>query len=159
MVASVRVYLGIGSNLGDRLAHLQTAVEAIARHPEVTDVVVSRVYETEPVGGPEQGAYLNAVVGADTTLTPHALLDLAHQAEQAAERVRVERWGPRTLDVDVLWYGGEVIDDPDLIVPHPRMEERGFVQVPLQDVAPELPVAAPARWTGVRSTELQLVVP
>ena len=129
----MRAFLGLGSNLGDRERYLR---DAIAGLPDV--VAVSKIYETEPVGGPEQGPYLNCVVELDTELTPHQLLDVAHRLEDEAGRVRVERWGPRTLDVDVLLVGDLVVDEPDLVVPHPRMWERDFVLRPLRDLAPEL---------------------
>ena len=102
-------------------------------------VAVSPLYETDPVGGPPgQGAYLNCVVELWTPRTPRELLAAAQAAEAAAGRVRVERWGPRTLDVDVLLVGDEKVDESDLVVPHPRMWSRGFVLVPLGDLAPEL---------------------
>ena len=130
----MRAFLALGSNLGDRRAFLRQALE---RLPDV--VAVSQVYETDPVGGPPgQGAYLNCVVELRTARTPRELLGAAQAAEAAAERIRTNRWGPRTLDVDVLLVGEEVVDDPDLVVPHPRMWERGFVLVPLADLAPEL---------------------
>jgi 2-amino-4-hydroxy-6-hydroxymethyldihydropteridine diphosphokinase len=129
----VRSFLGIGSNLGDREATLRHAVAAM---PDV--VAVSPVYETEPVGGPRQGAFLNAVVELETELSPRALLALCRTLEQAAHRVRLVRWGPRTLDVDVLLVGDLVVDEPDLVVPHPRLWERNFVLVPLADLAPDL---------------------
>jgi 2-amino-4-hydroxy-6-hydroxymethyldihydropteridine diphosphokinase len=130
----VRAFLALGSNLGDRRAHLAAAV---ARIPDI--VAVSQLYETDPVGGPPgQGAYLNCVVELRTTRAPRELLAEAQAAEAAARRVRVERWGPRTLDVDVLLVGEEKVDEPDLVIPHPRMWERGFVLVPLADLAPEL---------------------
>ena len=109
------------------------------------------MYETDPVGGPEQGPYLNAVVAIDTDLDPHDLLSLAQQLEHDAARVRAERWGPRTLDVDVLLYDDLMLDSPDLTIPHPRMWERGFVLAPLRDVASDL-VAPDATWEGVRVT-------
>jgi len=134
-----RAFLGLGSNLGDRTGTLRTAVAAL---PGV--VAVSPVYETEPVGGPEgQPAYLNLVVELSTDLTPRQLLDIGRQVEAAAGRVRAERFGPRTLDVDILLVGDEVVDEPDLTVPHPRMYERRFVLAPLADLAPEL---VPAGW-------------
>jgi 2-amino-4-hydroxy-6-hydroxymethyldihydropteridine diphosphokinase len=151
-----RAYLALGSNLGDRLAHLQTAVDGLARATGVRVDVVSRVYETAPVGGPPQDAYLNAVVGVDTDLDPYALLALAQQLERNALRERGERFGPRTLDVDVLLYDDLVLDDPQLVLPHPRMWERGFVLAPLRDVAPEL-VDAAATWKGVREAAVQLL--
>jgi len=135
-----RVFLGLGSNLGDRWAHLRRAVAAL---PDV--VAVSPVYETDPVGGPErQGAYLNLVVQLETDLSARALLELGQRLESEAGRVRAERWGPRTLDVDVLLVGDEHVDEPDLQVPHPRMWERAFVLVPLADLAPDVVPDAPA---------------
>jgi 2-amino-4-hydroxy-6-hydroxymethyldihydropteridine diphosphokinase len=102
-------------------------------------VATSAVYETEPVGGPGgQGPYLNLVVELDTDLDPHELLAVCRRLESAAERVRLERWGARTLDVDVLWIDGVELDEPDLVVPHPRMNERRFVLAPLSELAPEL---------------------
>lgn len=127
----MRAYLGLGSNVGDRRAHLRRAVAAV---PDV--VAVSPVYETQPVGGPtDQGPYLNLVVALDTDRSPRELLEVAHRLEDEAGRVRSERHGPRTLDVDVLLVGGLCVDEPDLVVPHPRMWERRFVLVPLADLA------------------------
>ena len=128
-----RAVLALGSNLGDRLAHLQAGLDLLAA--EVRVVAVSPVYETDPVGGPEQGAYLNAVVLVDGP-EPRALLALAHRVEAARDRVREVRWGPRTLDVDLVAAGGTVLDDPACTVPHPRAHERGFVLVPWSDVDP-----------------------
>jgi len=140
-----RAFLALGSNLGDRRALLRRGVAAL---PDV--VAVSPVYETDPGGGPEdQGAYLNLVVELDTDLSPRELLAAAHRAEVSAQRVRTERWGPRTLDVDVLLVGDELVDEPDLVVPHPRMWERAFVLVPLADLAPDLVSEMPSRQ-GVR---------
>lgn len=129
-----RAFLGLGSNLGDRTVRLREAVDAL------DDVVaVSPVYETAPVGGPEgQGPYLNLVVELNTAKDARGLLEVCRQLEAAADRIREERWGPRTLDVDVLWVEGAQVDDPDLQVPHPRMGERRFVLAPLRDLAPEL---------------------
>jgi len=127
----LRAYLGLGSNLGDRRAALRTAIAAL---PDV--VAVSPVYETEPVGGPAgQSPYLNLVVALETELTPRDLLQLAHRLEQAAGRVRAEPNGPRTLDVDVLLVGDLAVQEPDLVVPHPRMWQRRFVLAPLTDLA------------------------
>ncbi len=140
----VRAFLALGSNLGDRRAYLR---EAVGRLPDV--VGVSHLYETDPVGGPPgQGAFLNCVVELLTALSPRELLAAAQAAELAAERVRVERWGPRTLDVDVLLVGDEAVEEPDLVVPHPRMWERGFVLIPLADLAPELVVGHLSRDIG-----------
>jgi 2-amino-4-hydroxy-6-hydroxymethyldihydropteridine diphosphokinase len=120
--------------MGDRRGYLS---EAVQRLPDV--VATSHLYETDPVGGPPgQGAYLNCVVELLTARTARELLTAGQAAEVAARRVRAERWGPRTLDVDLLLVGDESINEPDLVVPHPRMWERGFVLVPLADLAPEL---------------------
>jgi 2-amino-4-hydroxy-6-hydroxymethyldihydropteridine diphosphokinase len=130
---SHRALLALGSNLGDRWANLGGAVAGL---PDV--VAVSRVYETAPVGGPDQGPYLNCVVRLETDLDARALLDAAQESERSALRDRGVRWGPRTLDVDVLWIDGQTVREPDLEVPHPRMFERAFVLVPLGDVAADL---------------------
>lgn len=129
-----RVFLGLGSNQGDRWKLLR---EAVASLPDV--VAVSPVYETDPVGGPAgQGPYLNCVVELATDLRPRQLLGICHRLETAAERVRHERWGPRTLDVDILLVEGVTLADADLQIPHPRMRDRRFVLEPLRDLAPEL---------------------
>lgn len=130
-----RVFLGLGSNLGDRRAHLRAAVDALRSHGLRT---VSPVYETEPVGGPEQRPYLNLVAELETAQEARSLLELCQRLETAAGRVRMERWGPRTLDVDLLWVEGTTVTEPDLEVPHPRMWQRRFVLAPLRDVAPDL---------------------
>ena len=153
---TARAFLGIGSNLGDRLAYLQGAVDGLAATDGVEVVAASPVYETDPVG-PDQPDYLNAVVAIDTTLTPHELLAVGQGLEAAAERVREERWGPRTLDVDVLLFGGLEIDTPDLQIPHPRWQERDFVLAPLADLGhADVEVRD---WNGVRPTGLTLRVP
>ncbi len=154
-----RAHLGIGSNLGDRLAYLQLAVDELAAADGVTVVGVSAVYETAPVGGPEQPDYLNAVVAVDTTLTAHELLRVAQAIEAEAERVRTVRWGPRTLDVDVLLFDDETIDTADLVVPHPRMTERAFVVVPLADLDPAWAARIPPDRDAVRPTRLALSTP
>ncbi len=131
-----RAFLGLGSNLGDRRAHLAGAVERIERHGDLESV--SPVYETQPVGGPPQGLYLNLVVELLTADGPFELLDRCRRLEAAAGRVRTVRFGPRSLDADVLLVGEERVADPELQVPHPRMSERRFVMAPLADLAPEL---------------------
>jgi 2-amino-4-hydroxy-6-hydroxymethyldihydropteridine diphosphokinase len=130
----VSAYVGIGSNLGDRLENLRTAVRELAGTPDVRFVRSSSVYETAPVGGPEQGDFLNAVVEISTELEPRALLEALQLIENELGRVRAERFGPRTIDLDLLLYGDEEIDEPDLTVPHPRMHERAFVVVPLMEL-------------------------
>ncbi|MDQ3574469.1 MAG: 2-amino-4-hydroxy-6-hydroxymethyldihydropteridine diphosphokinase [Actinomycetota bacterium] len=135
----MRAFLALGSNLGDRWAHLRRAARAM---PDVTRI--SPVYETEPVGGPAgQGRFLNAVVELETDLGPRELLAVCRRLEEAAGRVRRQHHGPRTLDVDVLLVGDPAedhttVDEPDLTVPHPRMWERPFVLIPLADLAPDL---------------------
>jgi 2-amino-4-hydroxy-6-hydroxymethyldihydropteridine diphosphokinase len=131
---TVRAFVGLGSNLGDRRAHLRRALSALE------DVVaVSPLYETEPVGGPAgQPPYLNMVAELDTGASPRALLERGRRLEADAGRVRTVRHGPRPLDVDILLVGDEVVEEPDLVVPHPRMWERRFVVAPLADLAPDL---------------------
>jgi 2-amino-4-hydroxy-6-hydroxymethyldihydropteridine diphosphokinase len=131
--------LGLGSNLGDRLANLQAAVNLLAEAPGVRVVRSSRVYETAPVG-PAQPDYLNAVLEVATDLEPHGLLAICVEVERELHRVREERWGPRTIDVDILTFDDRTIDDADLVVPHPRMHERAFVLVPLMELVPDPPL-------------------
>jgi 2-amino-4-hydroxy-6-hydroxymethyldihydropteridine diphosphokinase len=133
----VRAYLGLGSNLGDRSQNLGRAVALLGSRDGVTVVRASSVYETDPVG-PPQPDYLNAVVEVDTTLPPRGLLHACLGVEDEMGRIRRERWGPRVIDVDLLLYDDDRVDEPDLVVPHPRMHERAFVLVPLAELAPDL---------------------
>jgi len=142
-------YLALGSNLGDRLQTLRRAAELLDAVDGIEVARSSRVYETEPVG-PPQPAYLNAVLEVVTTLEPRALLEAALRVETELGRVRGERWGPRTLDVDVLLYDECEIDEPDLVVPHPRIHERGFVLVPLRELVADPMLAGGRRWTTLR---------
>jgi 2-amino-4-hydroxy-6-hydroxymethyldihydropteridine diphosphokinase len=132
----VFAFLGLGSNVGDRLAYLQLGVDRLAAERRVRVDAVSSVYETEPVGGPPQDAFLNLAVRVATTASPRGLLRACQRAERAAERVRTVRWGPRTLDVDVLLYADRQIATRRLTIPHPRLVERPFALVPLIEVAP-----------------------
>lgn len=126
--------IALGSNLGNRLENLQGAVDALEDTPGVRVKAVSAVYETEGVGGPEnQPNYFNAVLVLRTTLPPGSLLERAHAVEEAFGRVREVRWGPRTLDVDLLAYEGVLLDGPELTLPHPRAHERAFVLAPWLD--------------------------
>ena len=127
-----RAVLSVGSNLGDRMGHLQGALDALAEHVDV--IAISGVFETSPVGGPEQDDFLNAVIIVETTLAPHELLELCQQVEADRNRVREVRWGPRTLDVDIIAIDDTLLDDPTLTLPHPRAHERAFVCVPWLDV-------------------------
>jgi 2-amino-4-hydroxy-6-hydroxymethyldihydropteridine diphosphokinase len=136
-MATERAMLGLGSNLGDPLANLQAAVDRIRERPGVRVLRSSRVYETDPVGGPPQPFFLNAVVEVETTLDPSGLLAVCLAVEQDLGRVRAERWGPRTIDVDLLIFDERTIDEPDLAVPHPRMHDRAFVLVPLAELDPD----------------------
>jgi para-aminobenzoate synthetase component I len=130
-------YLGLGGNLGDRLAVLSEALGLLARAPEVRIARVSPVYETKAVGLTDQPDFLNLVVEVETTLTPHTLLDVCLAIEQQLGRVRRERWGPRTLDIDVLLHADLTLSDNRLTLPHPRLHERAFVLAPLADLAPD----------------------
>lgn len=130
----VKAAVGLGSNQGDRLANLRYAVGRLAELGKI--VSVSSLYESDPVGGPDQGTYLNAVVVVETELDAHRLLDGLLEIEAAAGRVRRERWGPRTLDLDLLLYGTQRIRTERLTVPHPRLEERRFVLEPLRETWP-----------------------
>ena len=133
-----QVILSLGSNLGDREANLQGAVDALRDTPDVVVVHVSPIYETEPVGGPdESGPYLNIVLLADTTLSVDTLLDRAHAVEQAFGRERSVPGAPRTLDVDLITYGTKSIETAELTVPHPRAHERAFVLMPWLDIEPD----------------------
>lgn len=126
-----RAFLGLGSNLGGKEAFLR---EAVASFDDLQ--AVSGLYETDPVGGPDQDSYLNIVIELDTNRGARELLEHAQMLEKRANREREIRWGPRTLDVDVLWVDGEQVNEPDLIVPHPRMQERAFVMIPLGELDP-----------------------
>ena len=141
-----RAALALGSNLGDRLEYLQAAVDALTDSSEIIPVAVSSVYETEPVGGPEeQPPFLNAVLVVDTTLSPRSLMERCQAAEDAFGRTREVPKGPRTLDVDVLAVGDKTVQDDDLEVPHPRLAERAFVLVPWAEVDPEFTVPGVGR--------------
>jgi 2-amino-4-hydroxy-6-hydroxymethyldihydropteridine diphosphokinase len=144
-----RAYLGLGSNLGDRLEHLRRAVSLLTERG-VAVLRSSRVYETDPVGGPPQPDYLNAVVEVEAEGTARDLLRECRAVEDALGRERAERWGPRVIDVDVLTFGREAIDEPDLRVPHPRMHQRAFVLIPLLELDPDPPLPGGRRAAEVR---------
>ncbi|WP_433220946.1 2-amino-4-hydroxy-6-hydroxymethyldihydropteridine diphosphokinase [Microtetraspora malaysiensis] len=133
----MRVVLALGSNLGRRMDNLQGALDALFDAPGLAFVAVSPVYETDPVGGPDQGPYLNAVVVAESMLDARTLLERAQGVENAFGRVRLVRNGPRTLDVDLIMVDGIVSDDPELTLPHPRAHERAFVLVPWSRADPD----------------------
>jgi 2-amino-4-hydroxy-6-hydroxymethyldihydropteridine diphosphokinase len=168
MTGQHRVVLALGSNLGDRMANLRLGVEALDGDG-ITATAVSGVFETTPVGGPEQDNYLNAVLLAMSALLPHQVLARCTAAESAAGRMRTVRWGPRTLDVDIIAYDDEIGTEPDLSLPHPRAHERAFVLAPWLDVEPAatLPgrgrvadLLAATSMAGVwRRPELRLTLP
>lgn len=143
--ATRRVVLALGSNIGDRLASIQAGIDHLAGVPGIDPRGVSAVFETSPVGGPDQPDYLNAVLLACSALPCEQILRHTQAAEQAQGRVRTVRWGPRTLDIDIIACGDEVSDDPRLTLPHPRAHERSFVLLPWHDVDPgaTLPGAGP----------------
>jgi 2-amino-4-hydroxy-6-hydroxymethyldihydropteridine diphosphokinase len=162
------VILALGSNLGERAEILQGGLDAIAGIGQLRVVAVSPLYETAPVGGPPQPDYLNAVVLARTTRPSRDLLDRLHEIEAAFDRVRMVRWGARTLDIDIIAYDDERGDDPELTLPHPRAHERAFVLAPWHDIDPDAvlpgrgPVAALLEKTdraGVRRADIVLVIP
>jgi len=136
-----RAYVGLGSNMGDRERMLWSAVHMLTFNPEVEVVAVSSLRETDPVGFEDQPRFLNAVAAIDTELEPRALLDLLLAIERELGRTREgPRFGPRTIDLDLLLYGDEVVDEPGLAVPHPRLHERRFVLEPLAELDPGLTV-------------------
>lgn len=129
-----KAYIGLGTNLGDRENHLTEAIQLLQQPKSIWITNSSNIYETDPVGYTDQGAFLNMVVEVTTTLSPHALFEQMMHVEQELGRKRDIRWGPRTIDLDLLLFGDLQINDEQLIVPHPRMHERAFVLVPLKDV-------------------------
>ena len=133
-------YVGLGANLGSRESTLRRAVELLGQADGVDVLAVSQLRETEPVGVRDQPPFLNGAVAVETTRTPRELLDLLLEIERSLGRVREERWGPRTVDLDLLVYGDEVVDEPGLRVPHARLHERRFALEPLAELDPQLEV-------------------
>lgn len=133
----VDAFIALGSNLGDRLSYLRRALNGLQREDGIAVVALSRVYETKPMGLTHQPDFYNMVIQVKTRLVPADLLSVCMQIEKENGRLRTLRWGPRTLDLDILLYGSEVIEEPNLIIPHPRMHDRAFVLLPLCDLAPE----------------------
>ena len=134
----MRAYLGLGSNLGARRANIEEALRRLALTKGVAVVAASTIIETAPVGGPEQPDYLNAACAVETTLGARELLREALRIETEMGRVRDVRWGPRVIDIDLLLCGSEVISQPDLVIPHPRLAQRSFVLGPLAEIAPDV---------------------
>lgn len=134
-IVSERVYLSIGSNIGDRLANLTQAVKLLQADSSIQIEAISSVYETQPWGNLNQANFYNIAVSVTTTLAPQELLAVLHEIEQAGHRQRLQHWGPRTIDLDIVYWGDRKINTPDLIVPHPRAHERNFVLLPVQEIA------------------------
>ncbi|MBU1062481.1 MAG: 2-amino-4-hydroxy-6-hydroxymethyldihydropteridine diphosphokinase [Candidatus Omnitrophica bacterium] len=130
----MRCYIGIGSNLGDRQKNIEDAIEMLRNSDDIKVNKVSRIYETEPLGGPVQPKYLNGVIEIDTDMTPKELFSATQRIEELLGRERLVEDGPRTIDLDILTFGSERIDEPDLKIPHPRMNEREFVLRPLKEL-------------------------
>jgi 2-amino-4-hydroxy-6-hydroxymethyldihydropteridine diphosphokinase len=139
----MRAFIGLGSNLGDREGNLRQAIRALSGTPGIEVKQVSAIYETEPVGGPTQPDYLNAVVEIDSQMGHRAIFEACMTIEHALGRDRAtekEHWGPRLIDLDLLTYGDLVVSDPDLEIPHPRIAERAFVLVPFSEIAPYIEI-------------------
>jgi len=153
----MRSFIGLGSNVGDRAENLRQAIRALKATPGMEVAQVSGIYETEPVGGPAQPDYLNAVVEIDTQLGPRAIFEACMTIEHALgrERSTEEHWGPRVIDLDVLTCGDLMVSDPDLEIPHPRIAERAFVLVPFSEIAPYIEIPGLGR---VHDLEERLLV-
>ncbi|WP_084242220.1 2-amino-4-hydroxy-6-hydroxymethyldihydropteridine diphosphokinase [Planomicrobium okeanokoites] len=151
-------YLSLGSNMGDRVGMLRQAVRLLEGHPAIEVMNISSLYETAPVGFTEQDAFLNMVVQLQTDLTAYELLEICQNIEQTLDRKREIRWGPRTIDLDILLYNQDKFETENLVIPHPRMHERAFVLVPLLELDPEQDFIEPQRegieiWKTYNSVE------
>ena len=144
-VSRARAYIGLGSNLDDPRQQVSSALNELGRLPETSLVDASSLYRSPPLGPPGQPDYVNAVAALETGLAPAPLLAALQALEQRHGRVRAERWGPRTLDLDILVYGDLQSDDPELTLPHPQLARRDFVLVPLHEIAPELEICGLGR--------------
>ena len=136
----VRAYIALGSNLGDRIAQMQSALKALAADDRLKVLQISPVYENRAIGMGKASDFLNAVVGIETSMEPLALLDHCLEVESQLGRVRTGEWTPRSIDLDIIAYGDEIIDHERLQVPHPRIAERDFVVYPLSAIAPDLEI-------------------
>lgn len=157
-----RAFLGLGSNLGDKIDHLRDALQQLESDDQTRVIRKSSLYTTAPVGYLDQDDFVNGVLEVETSRSPEALLALCQDVEERLRRVRRVRWGPRTMDVDILVYEGWISKDPLLTLPHPRMLERGFVLVPLAEIAPDLLVegATVETWlSGLDALELEEIRP
>ena len=135
---TTNVFLGLGSNLGDRDAHLSDAIAALCAHDTINLTARSSVLETDPVGDVDQGNFLNAVVEIETTLSPQELMHVCLDVELQQGRVRGEKWGPRTIDIDILFFSDQMIQEDGLHIPHPELHNRSFTLIPLEEIAPTM---------------------
>lgn len=131
-------YISLGSNMGDKVDSLKHAVALLNKHEAIEVTAVSSIYDTDPVGYEDQDVFMNIVVAVETTLLPIELLDVCQSIEEELKRVRIVRWGPRTMDLDIVLFDDQVMDTERLVIPHPRMHERGFVLVPLAEIKKDL---------------------
>lgn len=152
----VTAYLGLGANIGEPLTQLQQAIESIHYTHGICVNRISSVYETAPIGFEDQPSFYNVVIEVQTTLSPFQLLSALSQIEKKMHRVRKVRWGPRTIDIDILLYDQRTIQHDDLQIPHPRMTERAFVMVPLAELIPDVTVPGTEQLVQQRASELQL---
>jgi len=132
------ILIGLGSNIGDRQKNIMTAIQKLGQHAEISIEKISSLYETKPVGVTKQPDFLNGAISIATTLAPRKLLAVCLNVECQMGRIRAERWGPRNIDIDILIYDDQVIADEALCIPHPRLQERSFVLIPLQEIAGDL---------------------
>ncbi len=135
-----KAYLGLGSNMGNKKENIDSAIGLLREHHQINITKISSYYQTEPVGYKDQDWFLNIVVQVDTSLVPYALLAYCNQIEEKLKRERKIRWGPRTIDIDILLYEKYISNEEKLTVPHPRMVERSFVMIPLYEIAPDLEI-------------------
>lgn len=135
-----KVYLSLGSNMGDKIQHLKDAVSIIKEYDRVSNVMVSSFYETAPVGYLDQDLFVNIALSLDTEMEPYEMLSLCQHVEEELKRKRIIRWGPRTIDVDILLFNDIISNDEKLTIPHPRMKERAFVIVPLYEIANDISI-------------------
>jgi 2-amino-4-hydroxy-6-hydroxymethyldihydropteridine diphosphokinase len=135
-----KAYLGLGSNIGEKKENIDSAVDMLKQHKSIEVKNISSYYETEPVGYEDQDWFVNVVVEIETNLEPYQLLEFCGSIEEKLKRKRIIRWGPRTIDVDILVYEGFTSQDERLTLPHPRMTERAFVMVPLYEIAPNIDI-------------------
>lgn len=152
VVADRQVYLGLGSNLGNRMEYLARGLSGLLAPGDIRLEAVSSVYESQPWGHVHQGAYLNAAARVRTTLSPHEVLARALSVEAACGRVRTQRWGPRTLDIDLVLIGDLVVNEPELVVPHPHLRERAFVLMPLVEIDANAQMPDGERLSAVLAT-------